>query len=45
MDILEERGVIGAADGSRPRDVLSRGGVPVGNAEGHGDQETSSSDF
>jgi len=24
MDILEDRGVIGAADGSRPRDVLSR---------------------
>jgi DNA segregation ATPase FtsK/SpoIIIE, S-DNA-T family len=26
MDILEERGVIGAADGSRPRDVLSHSG-------------------
>lgn len=26
MDILEERGVIGPADGSRPRDVLSKGG-------------------
>lgn len=26
MDLLEEKGVIGAADGSRPRDVLSRGG-------------------
>jgi len=26
MDILEEKGVIGPADGSRPRDVLSRGG-------------------
>lgn len=25
MDLLEEKGVIGAADGSRPRDVLSRG--------------------
>lgn len=24
MDLLEEKGVIGAADGSRPRDVLSR---------------------
>jgi S-DNA-T family DNA segregation ATPase FtsK/SpoIIIE len=24
MDILEEKGVIGAADGSRPRDVLTR---------------------
>lgn len=29
MDILEEKGVIGPADGSRPRDVLSRGGAPV----------------
>jgi S-DNA-T family DNA segregation ATPase FtsK/SpoIIIE len=27
MDILEERGVIGAADGSRPRDVLSHVGT------------------
>jgi S-DNA-T family DNA segregation ATPase FtsK/SpoIIIE len=27
MDILEERGVIGAADGSRPRDVLTGAGV------------------
>lgn len=26
MDILEEKGVIGPADGSRPRDVLSKGG-------------------
>lgn len=28
MDILEEKGVIGPADGSRPRDVLTRGAVP-----------------
>ncbi len=28
MDILEEKGVIGAADGSRPRDVLSQNGAP-----------------
>lgn len=28
MDILEEKGVIGSADGSRPRDVLSRGSSP-----------------
>ena len=27
MDILEEKGVIGPADGSRPRDILSIGGV------------------
>jgi len=26
MDILEEKGVIGPADGSRPRDILSAGG-------------------
>jgi hypothetical protein len=26
MDILEEKGVIGPADGSRPRDVLSGNG-------------------
>jgi S-DNA-T family DNA segregation ATPase FtsK/SpoIIIE len=33
MDILEERGVIGAADGSRPRDVLSHvgAGTPAAN--------------
>ena len=24
MDVLEERGVIGPADGARPRDVLTR---------------------
>ncbi|HYD92951.1 MAG TPA: DNA translocase FtsK [Candidatus Paceibacterota bacterium] len=27
MDLLEEKGVIGAADGSRPRDVLTRTGA------------------
>lgn len=27
MDLLEEKGVIGAADGSRPREVLSRAGA------------------
>jgi DNA segregation ATPase FtsK/SpoIIIE, S-DNA-T family len=27
MDLLEEKGVIGAADGSRPRDVLSKAGT------------------
>lgn len=27
MDLLEEKGVIGPADGSRPRDVLSKGGA------------------
>lgn len=32
MDILEERGVIGPADGARPRDVLSRS-APDGNGD------------
>jgi S-DNA-T family DNA segregation ATPase FtsK/SpoIIIE len=27
MDLLEEKGVIGEADGSRPREILSRGGA------------------
>ena len=38
MDILEQKGVIGPADGARPRDILSKG--PVGSAvaaEGSGD--------
>ncbi len=33
MDILEEKGVIGAADGSRPRDVLTRGAVETSAQE------------
>ena len=35
MDLLEEKGVIGAADGSRPRDVLTRGGAaaPASSAD------------
>lgn len=34
MDILEEKGVIGPADGSRPRDVLTRGaGAPPPSEE------------
>lgn len=33
MDILEEKGVIGPADGSRPRDVLSTGGGSPASAE------------
>ena len=37
MDLLEQKGVIGAADGSRPRDVLSRAGAP--SPEGAGDEE------
>lgn len=34
MDLLEEKGVIGPADGSRPRDVLTRGGTPAPSGEG-----------
>lgn len=34
MDVLEQKGVIGAADGSRPREVLSRaGGAPTPEAD------------
>lgn len=33
MDLLEQKGVIGAADGSRPRDVLSRGGAPAASSD------------
>ncbi|MFZ1987844.1 MAG: DNA translocase FtsK [Minisyncoccia bacterium] len=33
MDLLEEKGVIGGADGSRPREVLSRGGATSPSAE------------
>ena len=32
MDVLEERGVIGPADGSKPREVLTRHGTPVENS-------------
>ena len=37
MDILEEKGVIGPADGSRPRDILSRGGAPAGESASESD--------
>lgn len=30
MDVLEAKGVIGPADGSKPREVLTRTGAPVG---------------
>jgi S-DNA-T family DNA segregation ATPase FtsK/SpoIIIE len=33
MDLLEDKGVIGPADGSRPREVLSRAGEPSANDE------------
>ncbi len=29
MDVLEEKGVIGPADGSKPREVLQKGGAPA----------------
>lgn len=39
MDILEEKGVIGPADGSRPRDILSQGGgASAGGAEEEGEE-------
>ena len=31
MDVLEERGVIGPADGSKPREILTRQSAPVEN--------------
>ncbi len=40
VDLLEERGVIGAADGSKPREILGNGG---GNA-GDGDNDTEAHD-
>jgi S-DNA-T family DNA segregation ATPase FtsK/SpoIIIE len=42
MDILEERGVIGPADGSRPREVLSHGGS---SDEEESDTEEDEKDF
>lgn len=41
MDLLEERGVIGPADGARPREVLGYGG---GEAAG-GEEDDSSSEI
>ena len=41
MDLLEEKGVIGAADGSRPRDVLSQTGAAPAEAA----EEGASPDF
>jgi hypothetical protein len=34
MDLLEQKGVIGAADGSRPREVIRAGGAATPPAEG-----------
>jgi S-DNA-T family DNA segregation ATPase FtsK/SpoIIIE len=39
MDLLEEKGVIGPADGSRPRDVLSRGGAQKSEREEDDERE------
>jgi S-DNA-T family DNA segregation ATPase FtsK/SpoIIIE len=39
MDILQERGVIGEADGSKPREVLTRGGASPAPEEGAGDAD------
>ena len=38
MDVLEAKGVIGPADGSKPREVLSRGGAPASNHD-HANEE------
>jgi len=32
MDVLEERGIIGPADGSKPREILTRQSAPVENS-------------
>jgi S-DNA-T family DNA segregation ATPase FtsK/SpoIIIE len=34
MDMLEERGVVGPADGAKPRDVLIKEGNAVGEGAG-----------
>jgi S-DNA-T family DNA segregation ATPase FtsK/SpoIIIE len=39
MDVLEEKGVIGAADGSKPREVLSRSGAAAAAAPAAGSEE------
>jgi len=39
MDILEERGVIGPADGSRPREILSQGNDESSEEEEEEDEE------
>ncbi len=45
MDILEEKGVIGAADGSRPRDILSVNGHSAAAAKPAVEEPTHSSDM
>jgi S-DNA-T family DNA segregation ATPase FtsK/SpoIIIE len=41
MDVLEEHGVIGPADGSKPREILTRGGSAAIAGEGsRGDDDT-----
>ncbi len=44
MDLLEEKGVIGPADGSRPREVLSRAGS-AGAGEGDADDASVEDDL
>ena len=36
MDILEQRGVIGPGDGAKPREILEKGGGPVGTSPAPG---------
>ena len=40
MDVLEAKGVIGPADGSKPREVLSLGGTSSDTLEGDEDEDT-----
>jgi S-DNA-T family DNA segregation ATPase FtsK/SpoIIIE len=40
MDVLEAKGVIGPADGSKPREVLSRGGSGASESESEDDADT-----
>ncbi len=37
MDLLQERGVIGEADGSKPRPVILGGGAPAPKADAASD--------
>jgi S-DNA-T family DNA segregation ATPase FtsK/SpoIIIE len=37
MDVLEAKGVIGAADGSKPREILGAAPTPVASSEGDAD--------
>ena len=40
MDVLEAKGVIGPANGSKPREVLSRGGADAPSEETMGSEDS-----